>query len=197
MAEVTVTLPVVIAVHDDLGAPKGGLMVYAFNGSTYTNYSARTDEQGMVSMTLPPGEYRFRADFNGTEFWSSQTNQCSVLGCSMAAVTVTRPVTVTVLDTDGAPKSGVAVYTFNGSTYSNFSGTTDAQGQATLTLPAGDYRFQAVYNGTQFWSSSTNHCSVSGCINATITVTNDVIITVQEAGEGAELLFLPAENAAR
>jgi hypothetical protein len=38
---------------------------------------------------------------------------------------------------------------------------------------------------------------VSGCTNATITVTNGVIITVQEAGEGAELLFLPAENAAR
>jgi hypothetical protein len=86
-------------------------------------------------MMMPQGSYRFRADLNGTQFWSGASNHCDVPGCAGADVTVTNGVLVTVLDTDGAAKAGIKVYAFNGSTYTNYSGTTNANGQATFTLP--------------------------------------------------------------
>ena len=96
------------------------------------------------------------------QFWSGATNTCTIPGCTQASVTVTSSVQVTVQDTDGAPKAGLKVYAFNGTTYSGYSATTDANGQVTLTLPQGSYRFRADLNGTQFWSGTSNHCPLPG-----------------------------------
>ena len=175
---ITVTLPVTVTVLDPAGTPRSGLKVYAFNGSTYTNYSATTGVDGQATLTLPQGGYRFRADLNGTQFWSGQDNHCQVPNCASASVTVTLPVTVTVLETDNAPKAGLKVYAFNGATYTNYSATTDASGQASFTLPLGEYRFRADLNGTQFWSADQNHCSLPECVNAAITVSKPVTVTV-------------------
>jgi hypothetical protein len=81
----------------------------------------------------------------------------------MAAMTVSKPLTVTVSNTDGMPKEGISVYAFNGTTYTNYSKTTDTLGQAVFTLPQGDYRFRADLNGTQFWSGEENHCTLPAC----------------------------------
>ena len=98
----------------------------AFDGTTYTNYSEITDENGAVVFSLPDGDYRFRADYNSTQFWSSEANHCTLPGCETAAITVTSPVTVSVVDTDGTAQAGLSVYAFDGDTY---SGTTDDAGQ--------------------------------------------------------------------
>jgi YD repeat-containing protein len=37
-------------------------------------------------------------------------------------------------------------------------------------LILGSYSFRTNYNTTQFWSGEVNHCSVPGCISATVTV---------------------------
>jgi mannan endo-1,4-beta-mannosidase len=39
-----------------------------------------------------------------------------------------------------------------------------------LTLQQGSYRFRADYNGTQYWSASSNHCAVPGCMLGTVIV---------------------------
>lgn len=179
-ATVTVTIPVTITVQDTDGTPKEGLRVYAFDGMAYTNFNATTDANGQALFTLPQGDYRFRADLNGTQFWSGESNQCTLPGCETVTVTVTKPVTVTVQDTDGTPKEGLKVYTFDGTAYTNFNGTTDVNGQAVFTLPEGDYRFRADFNGTQFWSGESNHCTIPGCENATMTVTKPVTVTVTD-----------------
>jgi uncharacterized protein GlcG (DUF336 family) len=181
-ASVTVTVPVTVTVLDTDDEPKAGLRVYAFDGATYSNYSATTDADGQAVFTLPQGEYRFRADFNGTRFWSAGENHCEIPGCDAASVTVTLPVTVTVLDTDGAPQPGLRVYAFDGATYSNYSATTDADGQAVFTLPQGAYRFRADLNGTRFWSSETNHCEIPDCDAASVTVSKPVTVTVAGGG---------------
>jgi hypothetical protein len=93
-----------VTVEDTDGAPEAGLNVYAFDGSTYTGYSAKINAQGQAVFTLPGGSYRFRADKNGTQFWSDSANHCPVPGCTTATVTTTIPVTVTVADTDGTPE---------------------------------------------------------------------------------------------
>jgi len=69
-------------------APQVGLHVYAFDGTTYTNYSAVTNTQGQAVMTLPQGEYRFRADKDGTQYWSAAANNCTVPGCIQAVITL-------------------------------------------------------------------------------------------------------------
>ncbi len=179
-AKVTLSNALVVTVADTAGAPKPGVKVYAFNSSTYTNYSATTDENGQASFTLPEGSYRFRADYNGTQFWSGIANHCAVPGCDGATVTVTSSTLVTVVDSDGAPKSGLKVYAFNGSTYTNYSGTTNASGQVSFTLPQGSYRFRADLNGTQFWSAAANHCDVPGCDNASVVVSKPLTVTVKD-----------------
>ncbi len=182
-AAVEITLPVTVTVEDSDGTPLADLPVYAFDESTYTGFHAATDANGEVSLTLPAGEYRFRADSDGTQFWSGESNHCAVPGCSAASVTVTLPVTVTVLDTDGQPAEGLPVYAFDETTYTGYQATTDASGQVSLTLPLGDYRFRADKNGTQFWSGESNHCTVPGCSAANVTVTLPIVVTVLDTDE--------------
>ncbi len=182
IVSIDVSVPVVVRVLDDLDMPLSGVNVYAFDGDTYTNFSAATGADGEAIFTLPAGSYRFRADYNGTQFWSDMQNDCTLPGCRQDSVRVTSPVSVTVQDTDGAPKSGLKVYAFDGTTYTGYNKTTDTSGQVAFTLPEGSYRFRADYNGTQFWSDSQNHCSVPGCTSAGVTVTKPVTVTVQDAG---------------
>lgn len=178
--DITVTKPVVVTVLDTDEAPQLDLKVYAYNATTYTSHSATTNADGQVTLTLPQGSYRFRADLNGTQFWSGTTNHCDVPGCESTQITVTSPVTVTVQDTEGMAKQSVVVYAFNGATYTSYNATTNANGQATFTLPQGNYRFRADFNGTQFWSETVNHCGIPGCDNVSITVTNGVLVTVED-----------------
>jgi len=180
------TVPVTVTVADTGETLEAGLTVYAFNGSTYTGFSAKTNAQGQAVFTLPGGEYRFRADKNGTQFWSAAENDCSIPGCTVASVTTTIPVVVTVLDTGGTPEVGLNVYAFDGTTYTNFSGKTDASGQVTFTLPQGSYRFRADKNGTQFWSGAENDCSIPGCTAASIKTTIPVVVTVRNSDDMPE-----------
>ncbi len=169
-------LPVTVTIQDTDGAAQSGIKVYAFDGTTYKNYSGTTDANGHVTLSLPDGSYRFRADFNGTQFWSADTNTCIVPTCVSASVTVTKPLTVTVQSQTGDAYPNLPVYAFDPSTgsgqavYTGFHGTTDANGQVTFTLPQGNYRFRADYDGVQFWSAQTNQCTLPGCTSATVTL---------------------------
>ena len=68
-----------------------------------------------MQLTLPQGDYRFRADRNGTQFWSGETDHCAIAGCTSVLLTIPDPVLVVVQDTGGAPKAGLPVYVFDGS----------------------------------------------------------------------------------
>ena len=81
---------------------------------------------------------------------------------------------VTVRNTDAVSEPGLKVYAFNGSTYTNFSVKTDAQGRAVFTLPDGNYRFRADKDSKQYWSGESNHCVIPGCVQANITLPGEV-----------------------
>jgi hypothetical protein len=170
IAQLSQTDSLTVTVQDSDGVAQAGLNVYAFDGATYTGFNGVTDANGNVTLSLPVGSYRFRADKNGTQFWSGTENHCSVPGCMEAAITTTIPLTVTVLDTNGIPQTGLPVYAFDGATYTGYNKTTNDLGEAVFTLPVGSYRFRADKNGTQFWSGETNHCTVPGCLEASISV---------------------------
>jgi hypothetical protein len=58
---------------------------------TYTSYNGTTNASGQVTLTLPLGAYRFRADtFGRTQFWSEATNHCTVPVCATATITAGR-----------------------------------------------------------------------------------------------------------
>ena len=178
-ASITVTRPVTVTVRDTDGQPQAGIAVYAFDGTTYKGISGKTDANGIISLTLPVGSFRFRGDLNGTKFWSSETNECVLPGCTSAAITLSKPVTVTVKDTAGAPKEGLTVYAFDGTTYKGINGKTDVNGNVTLTLPQGSYRFRADLNGTHFWSGADNHCALPGCSSVDVAVTIPLTVRVE------------------
>ena len=185
--EVGAPPPVVVTVSNTSSIAQSGLNLYAFSGATYTGMSGVTNGSGQVSFTLASGSYNFRADKNGTQFFSggaSGVNTCTVPGCTSDSVTVTDPVVVTVVDDTAptpVPQSGLNVYAFAGATYTGYNGVTDASGQVTFTLPLGSYNFRADKNGTQFFSggaSGVNTCTVSGCTSDNVTVTTPVVVTV-------------------
>ena len=75
---------VVVAVADTDGSPREGVPVYAFDGETYTGAHGTTDAAGEAVLELPDGSYRFRADLDGTHFWSGVANHCALPGCAEA-----------------------------------------------------------------------------------------------------------------
>ncbi|MBN1440887.1 MAG: Ig-like domain-containing protein [Anaerolineales bacterium] len=185
-ASITTTIPVVVTVLDTNGTPEVGMNVLAYTDSTFTGYTASTNAQGQATFTLPVGSYRFRTAKGGTAFWSGADNHCTVPGCTEAGITTTVPVTVTVLDLSGQPAPDLYVYPFDGTTFTNRSGRTNAQGQATFTLPLGSYRFRADQGGKEFWSGPTNHCTLPGCTSVDITVNNSVLVTVRDTSGSLE-----------
>ena len=195
---VTVTKPVVVSVDDTDGTPQEGLNVYVFDDENYTSYTGVTDASGEASFVLPAGDYRFRADLNGTQFWSDSVNHCTIPSCETAGVEVTKPVTVSVVDTDTIPQEGLNVYAFDGTTYTSYNGVTDVSGEVVFTLPHGDYRFRADKSGTQFWSGETNHCTLPGCETASVTVAKPVVVTVTDTDltpkEGLSVYVFDGEN---
>jgi len=66
-------------------------------------------------------------------------------------------------------------YAFDGADYTGYNKTTDASGQATFTLPQGNYRFRADKDGTQYWSGASNHCTVPGCTAVTVTASGQAM----------------------
>jgi len=62
------------------------------------------------------------------------------------------------------------VWAMGGATYTDYSGTTDAQGQVIILLPPGEYRFRCGVGGQQYWSGTANYCDVPGCTDAVIAI---------------------------
>jgi len=188
-----VTVPVfglvTASVKDTAGAPATGLPVYAFNETTYTGFNGTTNEAGQAIFNLPEGIYRFRTDKNNQQYWSGESNHCSVPQCTDANLTVPvfGAVAVTVHDTTGKPEASLPVYAFNETTYTGFNGTTDAIGQVNFNLPEGSYRFRSDKNGQQYFSGETNHCTITSCESAEVTVPVFGTVTVHVATSGGSV----------
>ena len=157
-----------VTVLDTDNAPKAGLLVRAFTGQTDLGLLEQTDANGQVTFSLPKANYWFRAELNGTPFWSGTQDHCKVPQCGAATVTVTIPVAVTVTDSEGTLLAGLPVFAFDGETYTGYSRTANGNGVAIFTLPVGNYRFRTELDGEEFWSGTENHCAIPGCLDAAI-----------------------------
>ncbi|MCP4723101.1 MAG: hypothetical protein GY860_26920 [Desulfobacteraceae bacterium] len=146
-----------LALEKSPGSPLADIKVYAFSGAgTYLGQSATTGDQGLVSFDLPEGDYKFRADYLGYQFW---TDVLSMPGTSSHTLTIPHEdVTITLQGQyqNSFPIQGAKTYLFTGSgTYQGISSSTDTNGQVTYSLPEKSYKFRADYLSGQYWSDET------------------------------------------
>jgi hypothetical protein len=80
--------------------PLEAVPVYAFDGATYTGYNGTTNIDGQVDFTLLQGSYRFRADYDGEQYWSGEVNHCAISGCEAVTIVAGAAVPTTPTPTD-------------------------------------------------------------------------------------------------
>jgi len=135
-------------IYQGAADPLTGIKVYLFTPSgSYLGQYMVTDSNGHVTFDLPQRAYKARADFMGRQFWSAAvTAPDTAVDIPMADAWVT-------VTGAGLPLEGVTVYVFTrAGSYLGINGKTDASGQVTFRLPAGDYTFRSDYQGSQYWS---------------------------------------------
>ncbi|RLG55150.1 MAG: hypothetical protein DRN95_08110, partial [Candidatus Hydrothermarchaeota archaeon] len=130
--------------------------VYVFtSGGTYLGLTAHTDADGRTNFDLTDGDYRFRVDYLGHQFWSGVSTVPTTLADVLTIAH--RDVTIFVerlYQTPAEALEGVKVYLFTESgSYLGKSMTTDAQGEVVFNLPEQSYKVRADYLGYQFWSN--------------------------------------------
>ncbi|RMG89752.1 MAG: hypothetical protein D6706_20770 [Chloroflexi bacterium] len=158
---------VTVSVTDASGNGIGNVRVYAFNADRgwYVGVYGNTDANGNLQLSLPEGSFKFRADYQGQQFWS---DPISVPGSTAVTInTGQRDFTVHVLDKSGNDAKNAWVHVFNTrDQYVGVSGKTDASGRVTLNITPGTYKFRVDYRGTQVWSGVVDVSSGSVQITA-------------------------------
>ena len=129
-----------------------GAPVYVFSsGGSYLGLSAKTDASGMVEFRLPAGSYRFRADYQGSQYWASAGIAPDTV--NYVEVNAGGGEFLLTVDTGSGSLSGVEVYVFSaGGSYLGISGTTGSSGEVAFNLADGGVKFRVDYLGYQFWS---------------------------------------------
>jgi len=136
------------------GRPVAGANVYVFSTTgSYLGVNGATDDFGQSAFRLSEGEYDFRTDYQGSQFWVRR---------QMLTAGVTTPVNLslgggtfhlTVATDQGEPIPGVRCYVFSETdAYLGLSDSTDSTGETGFDLVAGRYRFRVDYSGHRFWS---------------------------------------------
>ena len=153
---ITVNVPMAEAEISVTGAgfPREGVMVNLFSDAdTYLGISGTTDPGGKVTLRLPEGGYKFRADYQGSRYWSAvetlAADQVNPVIVSMSGGAFG----FTVWKTAADPLAGARCYVFDDSgTYLGLSGATNNDGQVFFDLAQGFRKFRVDHLGYQFWS---------------------------------------------
>ncbi|MCG2774401.1 MAG: hypothetical protein L6406_01870 [Desulfobacterales bacterium] len=186
-AEITVT---------GAGFPQQGVKVYLFSAAgSYLGLNETTDIDGKVAFRVPEGAYKFRVDYQGSQYWSPEetlaADQVNYITISVGGGSFT----VTIQTDTTEPLVGVKCYVFNESiTYLGLFGATDSNGDVSFDLADGTYKFRADYLGSQFWSEVVAVPDVS--TTEVIIEEETVEVTVTAAAGPAEgiRVYLFSEN---
>jgi hypothetical protein len=136
------------------GSPLPGVRVYLFSGAgTYLGRYISTDTQGQATFRLPEGDCKFRADYQGSQFWSAvqalAADELHEVGISTGGGRFT----FQLLSGADQPLAGVLCRVFNlDDRYLGLSGATDEEGEVGFDLADGTYKVRADYLDYQFWS---------------------------------------------
>jgi hypothetical protein len=136
------------------GFPREGVNVYVFSQSrAYLGLNQATNAEGKVLFRLPEASYKFRVDYQGSQYWSQEE---SLTAGQMNQVLVSvggGTFSVSVVKGSGEPRVGVNCYVYSDANqYLGLFGATDSDGQVFFDLAAGSYKFRADLFGYHFWS---------------------------------------------
>ncbi|MFZ1985708.1 MAG: carboxypeptidase regulatory-like domain-containing protein, partial [Desulfatitalea sp.] len=137
------------------GYPLPGVKVYLFTeASSYLGRNATTDANGQCTFRVPEGTYRFRADYQSSQFWSGPETLTADQIHDVGVSTGGGSFAFTILKGVGQPLAGTQCYLFNANnSYIGLHGATDTNGQVTFNLSSGNYRLRVDHLGYQFWSN--------------------------------------------
>ena len=174
-----------------------GVTVYVFNsGGSYLGISGKTNASGTVEFRLPVGTYKFRADYQGGQYWATAAINQDVMN-TVELSTGGGQFTLTI-DTGSWPLAGVRTYAFNSSgSYLGMYKDSNASGQASFNMANGSYKFRVDYLGYQFWSDVyTVPTILSGTLSIphqNITITVEGVYQTSQPIAGVNLyLFTPS-----
>ncbi len=168
----------------EAGNPYVDVNVYAFDGETYAGYSGISDGGGQVIFTLPQGDYHFRADYDGVQFWSNNENSCTIPGCEEDAVTLpggTGQQQVSIDYTYDALNRLISAEYSNGT---DFAYTYDAAGNV-LT-----------YAETHFGYTTTTTYTYDAANQLLTAIEGESAWYYSYDGNGSQIMSSPAETAA-
>ena len=153
------TLPdaIEVTVTTDKGRPIQNIKIYAFTAAgSYTGLKSTTDSEGKAVFdinALAPADYKFRADYLKSRFWSHVVTIPQTYNISLNIATET--VAVTLAGGSG-PVFGAQVYLFSATgSYLGRYLITDANGEVFFELPVGEtFMFRADILGSRYWSET-------------------------------------------
>ncbi len=167
------------------GQPIPDIPVYVFTGSnSYLNMNQHTNTEGKAVFRLPAsGIYKFRGDYQGSNYWSDEVSLVQDQVNPAAISTGGGPFTFTVLKGENTPLTGASCYVFSESgTYLGMNAVTSSEGQVSFELANGNYKFRVDYLGYKFWSTVYN---VPAILNDTMTIPHqDVVVSINSVFQG-------------
>jgi len=168
------------------GLPLAGVNVYVFTASgAYLGLTDTTDESGNVTFRLAGGNYKFRADYQSSQYWSSEETLIAGQVNPVSISTGGGVFSFTVIKGANDHLTGVNCYVFNeAGAYLGMTEVTSSEGQVTFNLANGSYKFRVDYMGYQFWSPVY---TVPDTLSASLTIAHqDVTINVEGNYQGTE-----------
>ncbi|MBN1472904.1 MAG: chitobiase/beta-hexosaminidase C-terminal domain-containing protein, partial [Syntrophaceae bacterium] len=165
------------------GLPQQGVKIYLFTLSgSYLGLYKTTDASGQVSFRIPEGSYKFRADYQGKQFWSAESALAPDMINPVAVPVGGGSFTLTVTGGNNIPLAGVNCYVFSQSgSYLGMSGATNTNGQVFFNLANGSYVFRVDYLGQQFWS---NTVTVPDALNSRLNISHETAEITVVTGTG-------------
>ena len=147
-----------ISISTSNGIDISGVKVYAFKETgSYTGANAAADSSGIAtfdSSFFESGNYKFRVDYLGSQFWS---DSISLPDTHFTSLTIQEEAAEILVKTSSGPSQSIKVYLFSGAgSYLGINKTTDINGQVYFDLPVeNDFKFRADILGNQYWSDTT------------------------------------------
>ncbi len=185
--EITIPMADAEIIVSGCGQPLSDVNVYVFNeNNSYLSISGTTDNDGMITFRLPEGNYKFRANYQGSQYWSDIE---SLIANQVNPITISTgggSFELTVLKGDSEPLSGVNCYVFSESgSYLGMTGITNNDGFVSFDLSNGSYKIRIDCLGYQFWSEVYN---VPTTLAADFMISHqDVTITVNTGFQGTTI----------
>lgn len=171
----------------NMGFPAQDVSVYTFSSSgSYLGVTGVSNEVGKVEFRLPQGDYKFRADHMGDQYWSGITTVVAHVENPIPISTGGGSFGLTVQKGPDEPLAGVNCYLFSAAgSYLGEHQVSSGEGDISFNLADGDYKIRVDHLGYQFW---TDPFSIPEMLSQTITIEHqDVMVTVSgDDGEDVE-----------